>query len=148
MQCHPSFISVFSRIFSMFFSSVYLLGFLVCFFPSTGDFGPFQQYYLKNPLKGMCSNEILLFINPIHNLEAKLPDQTVFFIPAAIFLAVQKSNAEIGRLSNRLSVCVLLFHFHKDYSAAAKKKCTTILSEYIDSLASTEGENVLIYQCY
>lgn len=69
----------------------------------------------------------------------------MFFIPAAIFLAVQKSNAEIGRLSNRLSVCVLLFHFHKDYSAAAKKKCTTILSEYIDSLASTEGENVLIY---
>lgn len=26
-----------------------------------------------------------------------------------------------------------------------QKKCTTILSEYIDSLASTEGENVLIY---
>lgn len=41
--------------------------------------------------------------------------------------------------------CVFCYFIFIKITVQRQKKCTTILSEYIDSLASTEGENVLIY---
>lgn len=41
--------------------------------------------------------------------------------------------------------CAFCYFIFIKITVQRQKKCTTILSEYIDSLASTEGENVLIY---